>query len=89
LYRLVQYLEIIGNLCFYVDGYSRVSSSDMAVSDDVVYIVGDVWEAVLDGIFLMKIAKDPLWSTTHRILCDRASLQVLYVDIAVDSDGYI
>jgi plastocyanin len=89
LYRLDQYLNIIGNLWYYVDGYSRVSASDMAVTDDVVYIVGDVWEAGPEGIFLIKIDKDTLGATNHTILGDRASLQVLYPDIAVDSDGYI
>jgi hypothetical protein len=89
LYRLDQYLNIIGNLWYYVDGYSRVSAYDMAVTDDAVYIVGDVWQAGPEGIFLIKIDKDTLGATNHTILGDRASLQVLYPHIAVDSDGYI
>jgi plastocyanin len=91
LYRLDQYLNIIGNLWYYVDGYSysRVSAYDMAVTDDAVYIVGDVWQAGPEGIFLIKIDKDTLGDTNHTILGDRASLPVLYPHIAVDSDGYI
>jgi plastocyanin len=89
LYRLDQYLNIIGNLWYYVDGYSRVSAYDMAVTDDAVYIVGDVWQAGPEGIFLIKIDKDTLGATNHTILGDRASLQVSYPHIAVDSDGYI
>jgi hypothetical protein len=90
LYRLDQYLNIIGNpMWYYVDGYSRVSAYDMAVSDDAVYIVGDVWQAGPEGIFLIKIDKDTLGATNHTILGDRASLPVSYPHIAVDSDGYI
>jgi hypothetical protein len=89
LYRLDQYLNIIGNLWYYVAGYSRVSASDMAVTDDAVYIVGDVWQAGPEGIFLIKIDKDTLGATNHTILGDSLSLQVFYPHIAVDSDGYI
>jgi hypothetical protein len=90
LYRLDQYLNIIGNpMWYYVDGYSRVSAYDMAVTDDAVYIVGDVWRAGPEGIFLIKIDKDTLGATNHTILGDRASLSVSYPHIAVDSDGYI
>jgi hypothetical protein len=90
LYRLDQYLNIIGNLCYNVKGYDSVSASDMAVTDDAVYIVGDVWkEAGPEGIFLIKIDKDTLGVTNHTILGDRPSLQVFYPHIAVDSDGYI
>jgi plastocyanin len=90
LYRLDQYLNIIGNLMwYYVDGYSRVSASDMAVTDDAVYIVGYVWQAGPEGIFLIKIDKDTLGATNHTILGDRPSLSVFYPQIAVDSDGYI
>ena len=89
LYRLDQYLNIIGNLWYYVAGYSRVSASDMAVTDDAVYIVGDVWEAGPEGIFLIKIDKDTLGATNHTILGDSLSLSVSYPHIAVDSDGYI
>jgi plastocyanin len=89
LYRLDQYLNIIGNLWYYVANYSRVSASDMAVTDDAVYIVGHLWQAGPDGIFLIKIDKDTLGATNHTILGDRPSLQVFYPHIAVDSDGYI
>jgi plastocyanin len=89
LYRLDQYLNIIGNLWYYVDGYSLVRASDMAVTDDAVYIVGEVWEAEPEGIFLIKIDKDTLGATNHTILGNRPSLQVLFPHIAVDSDGYI
>ena len=90
LYRLDQYLNIIGNLMwYYVAGYSRVSASDMAVTDDAVYIVGDVWQAGPEGIFLIKIDKDTLGATNHTILGDWPSLQVFYPHIAVDSDDYI
>jgi plastocyanin len=89
LYRLDKYLNIIGNLWYYVDGYSRVSASDMAVTDDAVYIVGDVWQAGPEGIFLIKIDKDTLGATNHTILGDSLSLSVFYPHIAVDSDGYI
>jgi plastocyanin len=91
LYRLDQYLNIIGNLnlWYYVAGYSRVSAYDMEVTDDAVYIVGDVWQAGPKGIFLIKIDKDTLGATNHTILGDRPSLQVFYPHIAVDSDGYI
>jgi hypothetical protein len=89
LYRLDQYLNIIGNLWYYVDGYSRVSASDMAVTDDAVYIVGDVWQAGPEGIFLIKIDKDTLGATNHTILGDSPSLLVIFPHIAVDSDGYI
>jgi plastocyanin len=89
LYRLDKYLNIIGNLWYYVDGYSRVSASDMAVTDDAVYIVGDVWQAGPEGIFLIKIDKNTLGATNHTILGDRPSLSVFYPHIAVDSDGYI
>jgi hypothetical protein len=65
--RLDQYLNIIGNLWYYVDGYSRVSAYDMAVTDDAVYIVGDVWQAGPEGIFLIKIDKDTLGATNHTI----------------------
>lgn len=87
--RLDQYLNIIGNLWYNVAGYSSVSASDMAVTDDAVYIVGDVWQAGPEGIFLIKIDKDTLGATNHTILGDRPSLQVFYPHIAVDSDGYI
>jgi hypothetical protein len=89
LYRLDQYLNIIGNLWYYVDGYSRVSASDMAVTDDAVYIVGDVWEEGPEGIFLIKIDKNTLGATNHIILGDRLSLLLSFPHIAVDSDGYI
>jgi plastocyanin len=90
LYRLDQYLNIIGNLWYNVAGYSIVSASDMAVTDDAVYIVGDVWEEEgPEGIFLIKIDKDTLGATNHTILGDSPSLQVFYPHIAVDSDGYI
>jgi plastocyanin len=89
LYRLDQYLNIIGNLWYYVDGYSRVSAYDMEVTDDAVYIVGTVWQAGPEGIFLIKIDKNTLGATNHTILGDRPSLQVFYPHIAVDSDGYI
>jgi hypothetical protein len=89
LYRLDQYLNIIGNLWYYVDGYSRVSASDMAVTDDAIYIVGTVLEAGPEGIFLIKIDKDTLGPTNHTILGDRPPLQLFDPHIAVDSDGYI
>jgi plastocyanin len=89
LYRLDQYLNIIGNLWYYVDGYSRVSAYDMAVTDDAVYIVGDVWQAGPEGIFLIKIDKDTLGATNHTILGDWPSLLLIFPHIAVDSDGYI
>jgi plastocyanin len=88
LYRLDQYLNIIGNLWYYVDGYSRVSAYDMAVSDDAVYIVGDVWQERPEGIFLIKIDKDTLGAINHTILVGD-SLSLFYPHIAVDSDGYI
>jgi plastocyanin len=89
LYRLDQYLNIIGNLWYYVDGYSGASASDMAVTDDAVYIVGTVWQAGLEEIFLIKIDKDTLGPTNHTILGDSPPLQLFYPHIAVDSDGYI
>jgi hypothetical protein len=90
LYRLDQYLNIIGNpMWYYVDGYSRVSASDMAVTDDAVYIVGDVWQAGPRGIFLIKIDKDTLGATNPTILGDWPSLLLIFPHIAVDSDGYI
>jgi plastocyanin len=89
LYRLDQYLNIIGNLWYYVADYSRVSASDMAVTDDAVYIVGDVWQAGPEGIFLIKIDKDTLGATNHTILGDWPSLLLIFPHIAVDSDGYI
>jgi plastocyanin len=95
LYRLDQYLKIIENLWYYVDGYSGVSAYDMAVTDDAVYIVGDVWEEgpegiLPEGIFLIKIDKDTLGATSHTILVgDRPSLFLSFPHIAVDSDGYI
>jgi hypothetical protein len=89
LYRLDQYLNIIGNLWYYVADYSGVSAYDMAVTDDAVYIVGDVWQERPEGIFLIKIDKDTLGPTNHTILGDSLSLQVFYPHIAVDSDGYI
>ena len=89
LYRLDQYLNIIGNLWYYVADYSRVSAYDMAVTDDAVYIVGDVWQAGPEGIFLIKIDKDTLGATNHTILGDRLSLLLIFPHIAVDSDGYI
>jgi plastocyanin len=88
LYRLDQYLNIIGNLWYYVDGYSGVSASDMAVIDDAVYIVGDVWQERPEGIFLIKIDKDTLGAINHTILVGD-SLSLFYPHIAVDSDGYI
>ena len=88
LYRLDQYLNIIGNLWYYVDGYSGVSASDMAVTDDAVYIVGDVWQERPEGIFLIKIDKDTLGAINHTILVGD-SLSLFYPHIAVDSDGYI
>jgi plastocyanin len=93
LYRLDQYLNIIGNIgnpmWYYVDGYSRVSAYDMAVTDDAVYIVGDVWQAGPEGIFLIKIDKDTLGATNPTILGDWPSLLLIFPHIAVDSDGYI
>jgi hypothetical protein len=89
LYRLDQYLNIIGNMWYYVADYSLVHASDMAVTDDAVYIVGYVWQAGPEGIFLIKIDKDTLGATNHTILGDRPSLSVFYPQIAVDSDGYI
>jgi plastocyanin len=88
LYRLDQYLNIIGNLWYYVDGYSGVSASDMAVIDDAVYIVGDVWQERPEEIFLIKIDKDTLRAINHTILVGD-SLSLFYPHIAVDSDGYI
>ncbi len=91
LYRLDQYLNILGNRWYYVSDidYSRVSASDIEVVDDAVYVVGNVWQAGPEGIFLMEIDKDTLEATNHTILGDRPSLWVSFPHVAVDSEGYI
>jgi hypothetical protein len=54
-----------------LSGYSRVSASDMAVTDDAVYIVGDVWQAGPQGIFLIeKLTRIPLGLLIPTILGD-------------------
>jgi hypothetical protein len=88
LYRLDQYLNIIAHNSYYIMGYSRLNANDMEVGD-AVYVVGPVWQAGPEGMFLMEIDKNTLEVVNHTLLGDRRSLWIFYPSVVVDSDGYI